>query len=56
LSMNSDPCGGADNEGDGCGVVFPNMAPGGSHCSLCKKLKAPGLTAEAKAELLVICQ
>ena len=53
--MNTDPCGGADNEGDGCGVVFPNMAHGGLHCSLCKKLKVAGLTTMAKAELLVPC-
>lgn len=50
---NVDACGGHDNEGDGCGVVFPRMPAGGMHCAQCKKLKAPGQTPEAIAGLLV---
>lgn len=50
---NTNPCGGPDNEGDGCGVVFSRMLSGGLHCALCRKLKAPGLTAETIAGLVV---
>jgi len=51
--MNTDPCGGLDNEDDGCGMVFPCRTLTGSHCPLCKKLKVPGLSSEAQAELKV---
>lgn len=51
--MNSDPCGGVDNEHDGCGVVFQRMVSGGLLCPLCRKLNAPGLSPEAKAGLKV---
>jgi hypothetical protein len=51
--LNTDACGGADNEHDGCGVVFPQMAHGTIHCPLCKKLKVVGLSAEARATLEV---
>ena len=51
--MNTDPCGGPDNENDGCGVIFSQtptelwpMEPT-VHCA-----KA-GLSAEAKMELTV---
>jgi hypothetical protein len=50
--MNTDPCGGTDNENDGCGVIFARRTlANGSHCPLCTKLKVPGLSAEAKVEL-----
>jgi hypothetical protein len=52
--MNPDACSGLENENDGCGMVFFHRTPGGSHCPMCKKLKAPGLSAEAKAELTVL--
>jgi len=51
--MNLDPCGGPENENDGCGMVFIRRTLGGCHCPKCKKLKVPGLSAEAKAELMV---
>jgi hypothetical protein len=51
--MNTEPCGGVDNEGDGCGVVFARRILTGPHCPLCKKLKVPGLSAEAKVEIEV---
>jgi hypothetical protein len=52
--MNTDPCGGTDNENDGCGVIFTcRTLANGAHCSLCTKLKVPGLLAEAKVELKV---
>lgn len=52
--MNIDPCGGIDNENDGCGVIFVRRTlANGAHCPLCKKLKIPGLSAEAKVELKV---
>lgn len=51
--MNTNPCGDPENADDGCGMVFPHRTPGGSHCPLCKKLKAPGLSPEAQAELKV---
>jgi hypothetical protein len=53
--MNTDPCGGADNENDGCGVIFVRRTlANGAHCPLCTKLKVPGLSAEAKVELKVL--
>jgi hypothetical protein len=52
--MNTDPCGGADNENDGCGVIFARRTLAtGAHCPLCTKLKVPGLSTEAKVELKV---
>ena len=51
--MNIDPCGGVENENDGCGVIFPRMPLDTIHCSLCKKLKAPNLSREALATLQV---
>jgi hypothetical protein len=51
--MNSDPCGGVENENDGCGVIFPRMALGALICSLCKKFKVPNLSQEALATLQV---
>ena len=51
--MNTDPCGGPENVNDGCGMIFPRRTAGGSHCPLCKKLKVPGLSVEAQAELQV---
>ncbi|KAG1879843.1 hypothetical protein F4604DRAFT_1954189 [Suillus subluteus] len=38
------PCGGPDNDHDGCGVIFPQMSPENLLCQLCKKLKKQGLT------------
>ena len=51
--MNPDPCGGVENESDGCGVIFPRMPLDTIHCPLCKKLKAPNLSREALATLQV---
>ena len=51
--MNPDPCGGVENEDDGCGVIFPCMPLGTMHCPLCKKLKVPNLSPEALATLQV---
>ena len=52
--MNTDPCGGGDNENDGCGVIFARRTlANGAHCPLCTKLKVLGLSAEAKVELQV---
>jgi len=45
------PCGGFENENDGCGVTFPRMATHVSHCALCKKLKAPGISAAQRATI-----
>ena len=53
--MNTEPCGGLDNEGDGCGMVFLCRTSSGGHCPLCKKLKVSGLSAEAKMEIIVCC-
>lgn len=53
--MNLDPCGGLNNVDDGCGMVFPHRTSAGCHyCPLCKKLKVPGLSEEAKAEIKVL--
>ena len=52
--MNTDPCGGTDNENDGCGVIFVRRTlANGAHCQLCKNLMTPGLSVEAEAELQV---
>ena len=52
--MNTNPCGGTDNENDGCGVIFTHRTlANGVHCPLCTKLKVPGLSVEVKAELKV---
>jgi hypothetical protein len=51
--MNADPCGGVENENDGCGVIFPRMALDTVLCPLCKKLKVPDLSPEAFATLQV---
>jgi hypothetical protein len=51
--MNPDPCGGVENENDGCGVIFPRMALDTVICPLCKKLKVPNLSQEALATLQV---
>jgi len=51
--MNNEPCGGLDNVDDGCGMVFRWRTSAGCHCPLCKKLKVPGLSEEAKAEIKV---
>lgn len=34
----TEACGGADNEQDGCGIVFPRQSPEAPLCSLCRKL------------------
>ena len=51
--MNNEPCGGLDNVDDGCGMVFRRRTSAGCYCPLCKKLKVPGLSEEAKAEIKV---
>jgi hypothetical protein len=51
--MNTNSCGGLDNVDDGCGMVFLRRTSTECHCPLCKKLKVPGLSEEAKAELKV---
>ena len=52
--MNTDPCGGGDNENDGCVIFACRTLDNGAHCSLCTKLKVLGLSAEAKVELKVL--
>lgn len=32
------PCGGTDNENDGCGIVFPRLSPAATLCGHCRKL------------------
>lgn len=54
-TLNSQPCGGLDNDHDGCGVIFPRMSPGTLLCQLCKKLKKEGLTDDEVAHLKVRC-
>jgi hypothetical protein len=51
--MDANACGGLDNVDDGCGMVFPRRTSTECHCPLCKKLKVPGLSDEARAELKV---
>jgi hypothetical protein len=53
MSAAPDPglCGGPDNELDGCGVSFRRMTA--DICALCKKLRAPGQSAEQCAALRV---
>ncbi|KAG1739728.1 kinase-like domain-containing protein [Suillus lakei] len=50
-TLNSQPCGGLDNDYDGCGVIFPRTSPGTLLCQLCKKLKKEGLTDDEVAHL-----
>ncbi|KAG0692692.1 kinase-like domain-containing protein [Suillus ampliporus] len=52
-TLNSQPCGGLDNDHDGCGVIFPRMSqsPRTLLCQLCKKLKKEGLTDDEVAHL-----
>jgi hypothetical protein len=48
--------GGTENheQADGCGVIFScRTLANGTHYPLCKKPKVPGLSVEAKMELIV---
>jgi hypothetical protein len=52
-SDHAQPCGGPDNDHDGCGVIFPQMSPETLLCQLCKKLKREGLTEDEVLRLKV---
>jgi hypothetical protein len=53
-ARHAQPCGGADNDHDGCGVIFPQMSPEALLCQLCKKLKKQGLTEDEVLRLKVL--
>lgn len=51
---NTDPCGGVDNELNGCMVVFPRMEPGGTLCMRCTKLHKSELSEDDRARILSV--
>jgi len=53
-TRHAQPCGGPDNDHDGCGVTFPRMSPETLLCQLCKKLKKQGLTEDEVLRLKVL--
>lgn len=50
--VNVEPCGGPDNESDGCGMAFPGLPLGTILCPLCKKIA--GAVTAAEKELISV--
>lgn len=60
VKFNTIPCGGHDNEYDGCGRIYPHMEVPAAICkdspplcSKCRKLGAPGITPDEAAVIAV---
>ena len=51
--LDAQPCGGPDNEADGCGMTFPRMSPESILCPWCKKLM--NAVTEVDKERIQVC-
>jgi hypothetical protein len=50
---NTVPCGGLENEYDGCGSIFPRMGSDSNICNKCKRLNEAGFD-QTKIEALKV--